>query len=174
MNRKYINVLSKGLLATVIAAAMIVPTTFVGQPKTASAAVLSAQQEKYAQIQAAYAAKVVTLVNKEREKAGLKPLSVHTKLTTMAKDKAIEMYNKKYFSHTSPKYGSPFDMMDTYKISYRYAGENIAKGQRSADEAMTAWMNSPGHKANILNANYTQIGVGYYNGHWVQEFIGTK
>ncbi|MNJ64681.1 Cysteine-rich secretory protein family protein [compost metagenome] len=126
----------------------------------------------YAKIQAENAAKVVALVNVERKNAGLKPLVVHTNLSKMAKDKAIDMYNNKYFSHTSPKFGSPFDMMDAYNITYRYAGENIAKGQKTASDVVTAWMNSPGHKANILNSKYTLIGVGYYNGHWVQEFIG--
>jgi uncharacterized protein YkwD len=89
----------------------------------------------------------------------------------MALDKAKDMYNKGYFDHNSPTYGSPFDMMKQYGISYRYAGENIAKGQRTPQEVMTAWMNSPGHRANILSANFTTIGVAYYNGVWVQEFI---
>ncbi|MNW62469.1 Cysteine-rich secretory protein family protein [compost metagenome] len=97
---------------------------------------------------------------------------MHTNLTKMAKDKAIDMYKNQYFSHTSPVFGSPFDMMDAYNITYRYAGENIAKGQKSAEEVVKDWMNSPGHKANILNSNYKLIGVGYYNGYWVQEFIG--
>ncbi|WP_413773861.1 CAP domain-containing protein [Paenibacillus macerans] len=82
------------------------------------------------------------------------------------------MYKNNYFDHISPKYGSPFDMMDASNITFLYAGENIAKGQRSAKEAVRDWMNSPGHKANILNPNYKLIGVGYYNGYWVQEFIG--
>lgn len=63
-------------------------------------------------------------------------------------------------------------MMDAFNISYRYAGENIAMGQKTAKEVVNEWMNSPGHKANILNAKYGLIGVGYYNGYWVQEFIG--
>ncbi|MNI11954.1 Cysteine-rich secretory protein family protein [compost metagenome] len=126
----------------------------------------------YTQIQNERAAKVVALVNKVRAEAGLEPLTVHTNLSKMAKDKAIDMHKNKYFSHTSPSYGSPFDMMDAYNITYRYAGENIAKGQKSAEEVVEDWMNSPGHKANIMNANYTLIGVGYYNGYWVQEFIG--
>ncbi|GAA0135453.1 hypothetical protein YSY43_22930 [Paenibacillus sp. YSY-4.3] len=126
----------------------------------------------YAKIQAENAAKVVALVNVERKNAGLKPLVVHTNLTKMAKDKAVDMYKNKYFSHTSPKYGSPFDMMDAYNITYLYAGENIAKGQKTPADVVAAWMDSPGHKANILNSKYTLIGVGYYNGHWVQEFIG--
>jgi uncharacterized protein YkwD len=90
----------------------------------------------------------------------------------MAGDKAMDMYKNNYFSHTSPTYGSPFDMMKTYNISFRAAGENIAKGQTSPAQVMNSWMNSSGHKANILSKNYTHIGVGYVNGIWVQEFIG--
>ncbi|MBA9085267.1 putative YkwD family protein [Fontibacillus solani] len=138
----------------------------------ASAATSKSMAALYAQIQNERAAKVVALVNKERAAAGLKPLTVHTNLSKMAKDKAIDMFKNKYFSHTSPLYGSPFDMMDAYNITYRYAGENIAKGQKSAEEVVEDWMNSPGHKANMMNANYNLIGVGYYNGYWVQEFIG--
>ncbi|MNH43142.1 Cysteine-rich secretory protein family protein [compost metagenome] len=77
-----------------------------------------------------------------------------------------------YFSHTSPTYGSPFDMMRSFGVKYSYAGENIASGQRTPQEVMTAWMNSAGHRANILNGNFTKIGVGYVNGEWVQMFIG--
>lgn len=126
----------------------------------------------YAKIQTERASEVVKLVNKERKAAGLKPLAVHTNLSKMAKIKAMDLFNNDYFDHTSPVYGSPFDMMDTFNITYRYAGENIAMGQTSAKEVVRDWMNSPGHKANILNAHYKMIGVGYYNGYWVQEFIG--
>jgi uncharacterized YkwD family protein len=119
----------------------------------------------------AYASQVVTLVNQERAKAGLSPLASDTALTNMALDKAKDMYNNKYFDHNSPTYGSPFDMMKAYGIRYSYAGENIAKGQRNPQEVMTAWMNSTGHRQNILSPNFTKIGVAYYNGEWVQEFI---
>ncbi|WP_106767889.1 CAP domain-containing protein [Paenibacillus faecalis] len=118
-----------------------------------------------------FASQVVTLVNKEREKAGLKPLTVHEGLTKMAVDKAKDMNDNKYFDHNSPTYGSPFDMMKQYGISYSYAGENIAMGQRTPEEVMNSWMNSEGHRQNILSPNFTMIGVGYYNGYWVQEFI---
>lgn len=119
-----------------------------------------------------FAQEVVTLVNKERAKVGAKPLTMDAALSNMALDKAKDMYNNKYFDHNSPTYGSPFDMMDSYGISYRAAGENIAKGQRTPQEVMNAWMNSAGHKKNILDPNFTKIGVGYYQGVWVQEFIG--
>jgi uncharacterized YkwD family protein len=120
----------------------------------------------------AFATQVVTLVNQERAKAGLSPLKANNAtLTKMALDKAKDMYSKGYFDHNSPTYGSPFDMMKKYGINFGYAGENIAKGQPTPQVVMTDWMNSAGHRANILNANYTTIGVAYYNGEWVQEFI---
>ncbi|WP_331709960.1 CAP domain-containing protein [Paenibacillus swuensis] len=115
---------------------------------------------------------VVTLVNQERAKAGLSPLVSDAPLAKMAYDKAVDMENNRYFDHNSPTYGSPFDMMKTYGIQYNTAGENIATGQTSAQQVMTDWMNSPGHRANILNSGFTKIGVGYYQGEWVQEFIG--
>ncbi|MDG0790759.1 CAP domain-containing protein [Cohnella ginsengisoli] len=119
-----------------------------------------------------FAAQVVNLVNQERAKAGLSALKTDAKLTTVADAKAKDMYNNNYFDHTSPTYGSPFDMMKQFGVTYSYAGENIAMGQQSPTEVMTAWMNSAGHKANILNANFKSIGVAYYNGEWVQEFTG--
>ncbi|XID92866.1 CAP domain-containing protein [Paenibacillaceae bacterium WGS1546] len=120
----------------------------------------------------AYASQVVDIVNQERAKAGLSPLQAsNPTLTKMALDKAKDMYHNNYFDHNSPTYGSPFDMMKQYGINYRYAGENIAKGQRTPQEVMNAWMNSPGHKKNILSPNFTTIGVAYYNGVWVQAFM---
>ena len=83
------------------------------------------------------------------------------------------MQQNNYFSHASPTYGSPFDMMRDQGVSYRSAGENIAKGQRTPQEVVQAWMNSEGHRRNILSSDYTHIGVGYDpNGHhWTQMFI---
>ncbi len=121
--------------------------------------------------QSTYASQVVNLVNQERAKAGLKPLAKDSALTVMALDKAKDMYYNRYFDHNSPTYGSPFDMMKKYGIRFTYAGENIAKGQRTPQEVMKAWMNSPGHRQNILSPNYTKIGVAYFQGIWVQEFI---
>ncbi|WP_342414618.1 CAP domain-containing protein [Paenibacillus sp. FSL R10-2782] len=117
-----------------------------------------------------FAAEVVKLVNNERSKNGLKPLTSDAKLTEVALAKAKDMSTNNYFSHTSPTYGSPFDMMKKFGVSYTYAGENIAMGQQTPQEVMKAWMNSQGHRENILKAEYTQIGVAYYNGYWVQEF----
>jgi uncharacterized YkwD family protein len=115
---------------------------------------------------------VLDLVNKQRQNAGLKTLSMDDSLSHMALVKAQDMINNNYFDHNSPTYGSPFDMMQKFQITYSYAGENIAKGQTTAEQVMNDWMNSEGHRANILNNNYTKIGIGYYNGAWVQEFTG--
>lgn len=120
--------------------------------------------------------KVHTLVNQQRAKAGLSPLSYNWELARVARYKSIDMMNKNYFSHTSPTYGSPFNMMENFGIRFSAAGENIAMGQRTPEEVMNAWMNSPGHRANILSNNYTQIGVGFAkdkNGrtYWTQMFI---
>ena len=95
----------------------------------------------------------------------------------MATIKSQDMINKNYFDHNSPTYGSPFDMMKQFGVSYRAAGENIAMGQRSPKEVVTAWMNSEGHRKNILNSSFTKIGVGVAqksNGtlYWTQMFIG--
>ncbi|HET7627231.1 MAG TPA: LysM peptidoglycan-binding domain-containing protein [Bacillales bacterium] len=124
----------------------------------------------------AYEQKVVELTNKERTSRGLPALKVSAKLSKMARIKAADMRDNHYFSHTSPTYGSPFEMMKKFGISYTYAGENIAAGQPTPQEVVNAWMNSSGHRANILNSHYTYIGVGYvkggsYGSYWTQEFI---
>ncbi|WP_028546127.1 CAP domain-containing protein [Paenibacillus taiwanensis] len=119
-----------------------------------------------------FAKQVAELVNKERATAGLAPLKLDTKLSEVAMKKAKDMYDNNYFDHQSPTYGSPFDMMKANGIQYSTAGENIAKGQRTPAEVMNAWMNSDGHRKNIMNASFTTIGVAYYNGEWVQQFIG--
>ncbi|CAK8583229.1 CAP domain-containing protein [Priestia megaterium] len=119
--------------------------------------------------------KVVDLVNQEREKQGLKPLTLNKKLSDVARTKSKDMMDKGYFDHNSPTYGSPFDMMKQFGIEYTTAGENIAKGQQSPEDVMNAWMNSDGHRKNILNPDFTEIGVGYVKGdttYWTQQFIG--
>lgn len=120
---------------------------------------------------ASFEEEVVRLVNQERAKQGLAPLTHRADVKNVAEKKAMDMINSNYFSHTSPNYGSPFDMLKSFGITYRSAGENIAKGQKSPQEVMNAWMNSSGHRANILNRNYNGIGVGFYNGAWVQLFV---
>lgn len=118
---------------------------------------------------------VVNLVNKERKANGLSSLSLDSQLAKLAQLKAEDMAKNAYFSHTSPTYGSAFDMMKTYGVSYKTAGENIAKGQKTAESVMNGWMNSSGHRANILRSDYTKIGVGYAKSadgttYWVQMF----
>lgn len=115
---------------------------------------------------------VAKLVNQERANAGLKALQLDSELSKVARAKSQDMKDKGYFSHQSPTYGSPFDMMKKFGITYKAAGENIAKGQKTPAEVMDAWMNSDGHRKNILSADFTHIGVGYVDGHWTQMFIG--
>lgn len=120
-----------------------------------------------------YEQRVIDLVNQRRAQNGLSPLKANWQLSRVARMKSQEMHDKHYFSHTSPTYGSPFTMMNNFGIHFTAAGENIAMGQTTPEAVMNAWMNSPGHRANILNSSYTQIGVGYVpDGHyWTQEFI---
>lgn len=120
---------------------------------------------------------VLKLVNAERSKQGLKALTLSNKLTSVATTKAKDMAVNRYFDHRSPTYGSPFEMLQKFGVSYKTAGENIAAGQKTPEQVMNSWMNSSGHRANILNKGYTQLGVGYYTGgsydtYWVQLFIG--
>ena len=121
----------------------------------------------------AYENEVVRLVNQKRAEHGLKPLTPDWQLSRVARYKSQDMKDIGYFSHTSPTYGSPFDMMKKFGISYRSAGENIAKGYATPTAVVNAWMNSPGHRANILNSSYTHIGVGYVSSgnYWTQMFI---
>lgn len=124
--------------------------------------------------QDAYAEAVVKLVNAERAKAGLSPLTVNTSVAKAAQIRAQEI--KGTFSHTRPD-GSGFStVLNQASVSYRSAGENIAYGQNSPEAVMQTWMNSSGHRANILNKDFTSIGVGHFedaNGtdYWTQLFI---
>jgi len=123
----------------------------------------------------AFIRQVVELVNVERTKAGLAPLSIDTNVQAAAMVRAREC--EQLFSHTRPDGSSFATALRQQNISYRSAGENIAWGQRSPQEVVNAWMNSPGHRANIMSFNFTAIGVGYYenaNGtdYWCQLFIG--
>lgn len=116
------------------------------------------------------------LVNQERANAGLPPLQIDYPLVRIARMKSQDMVDNHYFGHNSPTYGSPFDMMKSAGITYSYAGENIA-GAPSVQSAHTSLMNSPGHRANILNPNYTRIGIGIVTGGpygmmFTQEFNG--
>ena len=119
---------------------------------------------------------LLKLINAEREKNGLSALKFDAELQRVAKIKAQDLVNNNYFSHNSPTYGSPFDMMKSFGITYKAAGENIA-GNSSLTGAVTAWMNSEGHRANILSNAYNYTGVGIvesprYGKVMVQMFIG--
>lgn len=114
---------------------------------------------------------VVDLVNVARAKEGLPPLQLDTQLHNVARAKSEDMSSKNYFSHTSPTYGTPFDMLKQFGITYKTAGENIARGQRTAQDVVDAWLNSEGHRRNILSNSFTHIGVGFYNNYWTQLFI---
>ncbi|HJV17777.1 MAG TPA: CAP domain-containing protein [Bacillales bacterium] len=139
------------------------PTTNKAQPSSQSTAGISK-----------IAMQVIDLTNAERKKNGLQPLKADASLSKVAQTKTNDMESKHYFSHTSPTYGSPFDMMRDFGVTYRTAGENIAMGQPTAQQVVNAWMNSEGHRKNILSPNYTNIGVGFTQtgNYWSQMFIG--
>jgi uncharacterized YkwD family protein len=107
--------------------------------------------------------KMVQLVNQERQKQGLAPLKVNQELVKVARAKAQDMINNGYFSHHSPTYGSPAEMLNKFGVKYRYMGENLA-GNSSVERAHQALMNSDGHRANILNGNFGQVGIGIVDG----------
>lgn len=116
---------------------------------------------------------VASLVNAARRDAGLSELELDADLCAAAQARAQEIAQS--FSHTRPDGSSCFTILEEFGISYRAAGENIAMGQRTPEEVMDGWMNSSGHRANILNGTFTSIGVGYYvdgagAAHWVQIF----
>lgn len=122
-----------------------------------------------------YESEVIRLVNEVRRENGLKALTANWELSRVARYKSQDMLNKGYFSHTSPTYGTPFQMIKAFGLSFRTAGENIARGYSTPQAVVNGWMNSSGHRANILNASYTQIGVGYVaqGNYWTQMFIGS-
>ncbi|MBQ8281886.1 MAG: hypothetical protein IJZ25_05770 [Lachnospiraceae bacterium] len=121
-----------------------------------------------------YVLRIVELVNEERSKEGLNPVTLDTNASNAALVRSKEIVNN--FSHTRPNGSSFTTALKEQGVSYRTAGENIAWGQRSPEQVMEAWMNSSGHRANIMNASFTHIGVGYYqvNGvnYWTQLFFG--
>lgn len=119
---------------------------------------------------------VIDLVNKQRANYGLPLLKGNWELCRVARYKSQDMINRKYFDHQSPTYGSPFTMMQNFGLRFSAAGENIAYGQRTPQEVMNSWMNSDGHRSNILSRTYNQIGVGVAkasNGtfYWTQMFM---
>ena len=122
----------------------------------------------------AYEAEVVRLVNEIREENGIRALKTDWELSRVARYKSDDMRKNGYFSHNSEIYGSPFQMIKSFGISYKSAGENIARGYTTPEAVVNGWMNSPGHRANILNSSFTHIGVGYVaeGSYWTQMFIG--
>ncbi len=119
---------------------------------------------------------VIRLVNAERSKVGRSALAQNNELSHVARLKSKDFVDHNYFSHNSPTYGTPFDMLKSYGIKYTAAAENIAEGQKTASEVMNTWMSSSAHRANILNSTYNQIGVGVArdnkgNLFWTQIFI---
>ena len=123
---------------------------------------------------ASYEAEVIRLVNQIRQENGLRPLTANWELSRVARYKSQDMLDQGYFAHNSPTYGSPGQMIRAFGLSYRTAGENIAKGYTTPQAVVNGWMNSSGHRANILNTSYKEIGVGYVaSGHyWTQMFMG--
>ncbi len=121
-----------------------------------------------------FESEVVRLVNAIRRESGLGELSLNWELSRVARYKSQDMADNFYFSHTSPTYGSPFQMIRAFGLTYRTAGENIAYGYPTPQAVVNSWMNSEGHRKNILNPSFTQIGVGYVSqgNHWTQMFIG--
>ena len=122
----------------------------------------------------AYERQVVDLVNVQRARSGLQPLTLDAELCRFARVKSQDMHDNRYFDHNSPTYGSPFDMMRSFGITYASAGENIAMGYSTPEAVVSAWMNSDGHRANILSTKFALLGVGYVadGGYWTQWFIG--
>lgn len=106
---------------------------------------------------------MVDLVNEARRENGLEPLTVDTKVAELARMKSKDMIDNNYFSHNSPTYGSPFEMLKNYGVSYSSAGENIA-GNQTVEKAHVSLMNSSGHRRNILSSDYTHIGIGIQDG----------
>lgn len=120
-----------------------------------------------------YEQKVAELVNIERQKNGLAPLTLDSAMSNVARIKSKDMADNNYFAHQSPTYGSAGNMLTQFGIKWSAWGENIAAGQRTPEEVVNAWMNSEGHRANILSPNFSRIGVGYVNSgrpHWTQMF----
>jgi len=121
------------------------------------------------------AAQVVDLTNAERAKAGCPPLAVDPRLTVAAQAHSSDMASADYFSHDSRDGRTPFQRVASAGYAFSVAAENIAAGQRTPRDVTTGWMNSPGHRANILNCSLVHIGVGYatggaYGTYWTQDF----
>ena len=146
----------------------------IASKSAANSAYSSVKSIKLTYVVSAYEEEVIRLVNVERKNNGLDPLECDYELSKLAWMKSQDMQTNHYFSHTSPTYGSPFEMMHNYGITYYAAGENIAWGYTSPASVVNGWMNSEGHRANILYPGFTHIGVGHAapGNYWTQMFIG--
>ncbi|NMG10311.1 CAP domain-containing protein [Brasilonema sp. UFV-L1] len=113
---------------------------------------------------------VFELTNQERIKAGLEPLQTNAELNYAADTYAQQMSEDGFFSHTAPDGSQPWDRAKEIGYEAQTMGENIAAGQQTPEQVVQDWMNSPGHRANILKSDYKEIGVGFENNYWVQEF----
>jgi len=161
--------------STTKAAAQSTTAAQTTQPATTAAPTTQQGTTAAGSSNSSYVSQVVTLVNEERAKAGLAALTVDSKAEAAAAVRAKEIMTS--FSHTRPNGSSFSTALKEQGASYSTAGENIAWGQKTPQEVVTGWMNSSGHRANILGANYTKIGCGFYQGsdgtcYWSQLFIG--
>ncbi len=141
---------------------------------TASADTVQSSEQASDSGISSYAREVCTLVNAERAKYGLDALTLDATLCSCAQRKSQDMHDLGYFSHTSPTYGTAFQMMRSLGVTYNHAGENIAMGYSSPQAVVAAWMQSSSHRAIILSASYRSTGIGYVadGGYWTQWFIG--
>jgi len=115
--------------------------------------------------------RIVSLINDERDKVGLSELIINQKLNLAAKNKAEDMIKKQYWSHNSPDGLTPWVFIKKTGYSYRFAGENLAKGFRSEESLVDGWMNSELHRKNLLNKNYEEIGVANIKGNLLGEEV---
>lgn len=145
----------------------------VGLSKITTPAVLTLEPQSEEEIRELERA-VIEFTNIYRRNNGLTDLKENRLLSQVARKKSEDMLENQYFSHESPVFGSPFAMMQHFGVDYYAAGENIAKGYQTPEEAVDAWWESPGHKKNILSPLYKEIGVGYVETgkYWTQMFIG--
>lgn len=137
-----------------------------------NSSIVSAKISNQTQTNKSYQQQVIDLVNKERKAAGLSSLTTTSKLESAAMHRAKETVE--IFSHTRPDGTSFYTVLGEYGITYNACGENIAWGQRTPEAVMNAWMNSDGHRKNIMSSNFNKIGIGYYvvnnTPYWVQIF----
>lgn len=148
------------------------PAPEIQKPETETPETPETEQSQ--PVDSSYAAQVLKLVNEYRVQYGLAELTLDSSLSRVAQAKAQDMKDNNYFSHNSPTYGTPFEMMQSFGVTYKTAGENIAMGYSSPAAVVEGWMNSEGHRANILNGSFTKMGLGYVSSgnYWCQMFIG--